>query len=280
MVMPQDFLERKHISAKNTAVDDSSQDGSFEAIQMMGVKIHMIDQEGLLGFIRETILGFRKRSIMYVNAHAMNLSYKYPPFREVLNQANLVFCDGFGVKWGARILGKRLPQRMTPPDWFPHLCEMCVQNQYRLFLLGARPEIVDKAAQYLQLTYPTLQVAGTFHGYFDKSPNSQENEQLLEQINSRHTNILVVGMGMPTQEYWISENWSQIHTEIVLTVGALFDLLSGEIPRAPRWVTDRGFEWLGRLFVEPSRLGGRYIIGNPLFIIRILMERFGILHLK
>jgi N-acetylglucosaminyldiphosphoundecaprenol N-acetyl-beta-D-mannosaminyltransferase len=278
--MPPNFSERNHISVENTTVEDGFQDGSFEAIQMMGVNIHVIDQEELLGFIRETISGLRKRSIMYVNAHAMNLSYKYPTFRERLNQGDLVFCDGFGVKWGARILGKRLPQRMTPPDWFPNLCEMSVENRYRLFLLGARPGVVDRAAHHLHRTYPALQVAGTFHGYFDKSPSSQENAQVLDRINSQHPDILVVGMGMPIQEYWISENWSQIRSNIVLTVGALFDLLSGEIPRAPRWATDRGFEWLGRLFVEPDRLGGRYIIGNPLFISRILMERFGILHIE
>jgi N-acetylglucosaminyldiphosphoundecaprenol N-acetyl-beta-D-mannosaminyltransferase len=106
------------------------------------------------------------------------------------------------------------------------------------------------------------------------SPEHPENESVIAIINRLRPNILIVGFGMPLQERWLMENWDRIHANIGLTGGAVFDYISGNVPRAPRWMTDHGFEWLGRLLVEPSRLWRRYLIGNPLFIWRIMKQRF------
>ena len=106
-----------------------------------------------------------------------------------------------------------------------------------------------------------------------------ENVALVEDINRVKPNLLFVGFGMPLQEFWLMDNWSQIQANVALPVGALFDYVAETIPRAPRWMTDNGLEWLGRLMVEPQRLWRRYIIGNPLFLLRILKQRFGLLKL-
>jgi N-acetylglucosaminyldiphosphoundecaprenol N-acetyl-beta-D-mannosaminyltransferase len=83
---------------------------------------------------------------------------------------------------------------------------------------------------------------------------------------------------MPLQERWLMENWDHIDANVALTGGAVFDYVSGELQRAPRWMTDNGLEWLGRLLIEPRRLWKRYLIGNPLFIWRVLKQRLGLLH--
>lgn len=100
---------------------------------------------------------------------------------------------------------------------------------------------------------------------------------VIEKINKVRPNILLVGFGMPVQEYWLQENWEKIDTNIALTGGAVFDYLSGELRRAPRWMTDHGLEWLGRLIIEPRRLWKRYIIGLPLFFLRVLLFKLGLL---
>lgn len=127
------------------------------------------------------------------------------------------------------------------------------------------------------MKYPQFQVVGTHDGYFDKSVDSQENQMVIEKINKVRPNILLVGFGMPVQEYWLQENWEKIDTNIALTGGAVFDYLSGELRRAPRWMTDHGLEWLGRLIIEPRRLWKRYIIGLPLFFLRVLLFKLGLL---
>ena len=153
------------------------------------------------------------------------------------------------------------------------LCEFCEKNEYSLFFLGGRPEIADKAAANLKRSFPSLQVLGTHHGYFNLSPDSAENIEVIQRINTLKPHILLVGLGMPLQEHWLMENWSKLDVNVGLSGGAVFDYISGELRRGPKWITDNGFEWLARLFIEPRRLWKRYIIGNPLFLYRILKQR-------
>jgi N-acetylglucosaminyldiphosphoundecaprenol N-acetyl-beta-D-mannosaminyltransferase len=140
-----------------------------------------------------------------------------------------------------------------------------------MFFLGAEPTVAEIAAFQLRERYPNLNIVGTHHGFFDKEFNSRENNDLIEYINSLHPNILILGMGMPIQEHWLMENWDRLNANIALTGGAVFDYISGELNRAPRWMTDNGLEWLGRLAIEPGRLWTRYIIGNPKFIWRVFI---------
>jgi N-acetylglucosaminyldiphosphoundecaprenol N-acetyl-beta-D-mannosaminyltransferase len=248
-----------------------------EAIELLGVRIHTLSVDALLDTMAQTILARRKALVANVNVHAMNLAYQLPWFRTFLNSADIVFCDGFGVKWGARLVGLNISHRYTPPDWIPSLCSMCTQHDFSLFFLGARPGVAQKAAHSLKEHFPNLQVVGIHHGYFDKTPNSPENEAIIQRINLVKPNILIVGFGMPLQERWLMQNWKYIEANLALAGGAVFDYVSGELRRPPCWMTSRGLEWLGRLIIEPCRLWRRYVIGNPLFLWRVLKQRIGLL---
>ncbi len=129
----------------------------------------------------------------------------------------------------------------------------------------------------MQARFPNLQIAGTQHGYFNKGTHSAENEEVLTIINAAAPNILIVGFGMPLQERWCKENWERLNANILLTGGAVFDYASGELRRGPAWMTENGLEWLARLIIEPRRLWRRYILGNPHFLWRVLLQRFGLL---
>jgi N-acetylglucosaminyldiphosphoundecaprenol N-acetyl-beta-D-mannosaminyltransferase len=148
-----------------------------------------------------------------------------------------------------------------------------------LFFLGARPGVAKKAAETLKAKYPGLRIVGYSDGYFDKTPGSIANETVLRDINRCKPNILILGFGMPVQEKWLMENWDRVDANIALTGGAVFDYVSGELRRAPQWMTTHNLEWLGRLIIEPKRLWKRYLIGNPLFLWRIVKQRLGLLDL-
>jgi N-acetylglucosaminyldiphosphoundecaprenol N-acetyl-beta-D-mannosaminyltransferase len=246
-------------------------------VSLLGVKICSLPVEAVIQRITDSILAKKKIYLAYANAYAINLAYEYPWFREFLNNAALTFCDGFGVKWGARLLGHDIPERYTPPDWFPRLAAVCAERHFTLYFLGARPGVAEKCAEQLRNHFPGLIVAGSHHGYFDKTEGSTDNQAVIRSINILNPDILVVGFGMPLQEHWLMENWSQLDTRVALPVGAMFDYLTGEVLRAPHWMTDHGLEWFGRLVFEPRRLSKRYILGNPLFLWRLLKQRFGFL---
>jgi N-acetylglucosaminyldiphosphoundecaprenol N-acetyl-beta-D-mannosaminyltransferase len=125
----------------------------------------------------------------------------------------------------------------------------------------------------LRERYPSLEIAGTHHGYFDKDPTSVSNSHVVELINSASPDILLVGFGMPIQEQWLKDNWETIEARAAITGGAVLDYTSGALRRGPRLLTDHGLEWLARLLIEPRRLWRRYVIGNPMFLARVLRQR-------
>ena len=138
-----------------------------------------------------------------------------------------------------------------------------------------RPGQIEAAVRDKLAAYPDLEIVGFRHGYFDHSAGSPENEAVVEEINAAAPDILLVGLGMPLQERWLMENWQRLDVRVALTGGAVFDYVSGRLRRGPRLLTDNGFEWLARLLVEPRRLWRRYLIGNPLFLLRVLKQRLG-----
>lgn len=234
-----------------------------------GVPVHPIGLQTLLRWIRQMVTRQQQASVMYANAHAINLAQQYPTFQDTLNKADLVFCDGYGVWLAAHWLGCSLPQRFTPPDWIMQLVALCIDQKYRIFLLGAQPGVARKAAHRLQANFPLLSIASE-HGYF--CPHGVENENVLQKINRVSPDILLVGMGMPRQEIWVRQNQHRHEVYVTICVGALFDYLAGEVRRGPRWMTDSGGEWLWRLAFEPKRLWRRYLLGNPAFVKLVLQQ--------
>jgi N-acetylglucosaminyldiphosphoundecaprenol N-acetyl-beta-D-mannosaminyltransferase len=245
---------------------------SKERINILGVGVDPISVAELHAKILDAIRRGGHDLVLNVNAHALNLCYRDPALRAFFNTAPVVFCDGAGVMLAAHILGRRLPERITYADWAWELADFAESEGISLFFLGARPGIAERAATRLLARYPNLRIVGVRHGYFDLTPGALENETVLREINATRPDILLVGFGMPLQERWLMRNWDRVDARIALTGGAVFDYVSGELKRGPRLLTDNGFEWLARLLVEPGRLWRRYIIGNPLFLLRVLKQ--------
>jgi N-acetylglucosaminyldiphosphoundecaprenol N-acetyl-beta-D-mannosaminyltransferase len=211
------------------------------------------------------------RRIGYVNVHAMNLAHDQPRFRQTLQGMDLVFCDGYGVKWGARAAGLGLPHRLTPPDWIDAFAEATAAAGQSVFALGDEDGVAARFQGLVQARHPGYRDAGSHHGFFAKS--GAENRAVVERVRASGATHLLVGLGMPLQEYWAEENLSALGVRVVLSVGALFRWYAGEEQRAPRWMTDNGLEWLGRLAQHPVRHFRRYAVGNPRFVARVLHWR-------
>lgn len=239
--------------------------------QLGGVPIHPIRLDAMLAWFDALIAARQRAVVMYANAFAINLAHQEPAFRDALNEADLVFCDGHGVRIGAALLGHPMPERFTPPDWVDRLAEQCAARGRRLFLLGARPGVAAESARRLQHRHPTLVVAW-HHGYFE--PDGADNQRLLATIEQARPDVMLVGMGMPRQELWMLANHLQHEVPVTIAVGALFDYLGGQMTRGPRWLTDHGLEWLCRLYFEPRRLWRRYLLGNPQFLLRVIEQRW------
>jgi len=210
------------------------------------------------------------RRVMYVNAHVLNQSREIPSLRAALERADLVYCDGYGVRLAAKALDAEIPHRMTGADWIWHLAALCEAAGQSVYLLGSEPGVAAETGRRLGRWYPRLAISGTHHGFFDIG--SPHDDRVVEDINERRPDIVLVGMGTPKQELWVEHNAARLNTDVLWTVGALFDYVSGRVPRAPGWLADNGLEWIFRLAIEPQRMWRRYLLGNPVFISRVMAQ--------
>jgi len=243
-----------------------------DRIEVLGVGVDPVTVDelhaALLRLAREDGLSL----VLNANAHCLNLCYRDPVLRSFLNRADVVFCDGAGVMLAARILGRRIPERITYADWAWRLAAFAEAEGLSLYFLGARPGVAERAAQRLRERHPELKIAGARHGYFDHAAGSPENAAVVREINAAAPDILLVGLGMLLQERWLMENGERLNARVALTGGAVFDYVSGRVSRGPQVLTDNGFEWMARLLLEPRCLWRRYLLGNPLFLLRVLRE--------
>jgi len=206
-------------------------------------------------------------SVFFVNPDCLNKTFSDKSYLHILKHADYVFPDGIGLTIACKILRSPLRENVNGTDMLPFLCEMAVQKNLSLFLLGARPGVSEAMSAQLQKRY-NVEIAGTHHGYFN---HEQESQDVVEKINGSGADIVLVAFGAPLQEKWISANKEKLQTGVVMGVGGLFDFYSGNTQRAPRWLRELGLEWVYRILQEPRRMWHRYVVGNPLFLFRVFM---------
>jgi N-acetylglucosaminyldiphosphoundecaprenol N-acetyl-beta-D-mannosaminyltransferase len=243
-----------------------------EALSVLGVRLNPVTSDGVHRHIERVIDSKQKSLILNLNVHCVNLCLKHEWLKDFINQAHLVFCDGDGIRWAARLLGYTPPPKITYDRWIWQLAELADKRRYRLFFLGGKPGVAKEAAENLRQRFPTLQIAGTNHGYIQMQ--GDENERLIAKINDAKPDIFVIGLGMPRQEQWLRDNWTRVDCHVFLTGGAVFDYAAGRAKRAPAWMIRFQLEWLFRLMQEPRRLFRRYVCGNPYFLARVLQEKW------
>ena len=247
-----------------------------EGVSVLGIHVDPLTVPMLHGRLADAVRTGDRATFLHVNVHALNLACRHPWLHRYLNSADLVVCDGAGVQLAARLLGGRLPARITYADWIWQLAALAERQGFTIFLLGARPGVADEAAHRLAERHGRLGIVGCHHGYFDHRPESADNRRVVEAINAANPDILITAFGMPLQERWLADNRARLDVRVALAGGAVLDYVSGRLARGPRWMTDNGLEWLARLLIEPGRLWRRYLMGNPQFLGRVLLQRLGL----
>lgn len=213
--------------------------------------------------------GNTSRSVYFVNAHTLNLASENPQYRQTLARGDYVFGDGTGVRWAARLLhSRRLRDNVNGTDLVPRLFAATAGRGYRYYLLGAMPEVIERAARRCKALFPGWTFAGCHHGYLDL----EAERRVVDEINALHCQMLLVGMGNPLQEAFIARNRGRLRVPLLLGTGGLFTYWSGDLQRAPAWVRRAGSEWLYLMLVQPHKFK-RYALGNPLFLGRVARSR-------
>jgi alpha-1,3-mannosyltransferase len=204
--------------------------------------------------------------VAFANANALNIASRDENFCGVLKRC-LVMNDGIGVDAASQILfGSRFPQNLNGTDLTPYYFQH-TRNNYRIFFLGSSSGVAERAAARLMaMCGGRHQIAGCQNGY----ARAGDTMGIVAKIAASGADVLLVAMGNPLQELWLADNLATTGCRLGFGVGALFDFLSGDVARAPAWVRATRLEWCYRLAREPGRMWRRYVVGNPVFLMRVL----------
>ena len=243
----------------------------MKEIELLGVTVTPATGEEISETILKNITEKQKCIMGTHNLHSIYLYHRLKSIRKFYALADYIYIDGMPIVWMAKCLGYFVNRshKSNFKDLFRTL-SFAEKRAWKIFYLGAKPGVVEEGIQNLKKDYPNLQMGGT-HGYFDATPGSLENEEVLNIINSYQPDILAVGMGTPRQEYWIAENYDQVHAYVIMTMGGTIDYVAGNKPLPPHWMGMLGLHWLYRLFSEPRRLWHRYLI-EPWFILYLFLK--------
>lgn len=233
---------------------------------IMGIRVAALGWSQALDELKRAIDGNGPQRIFnFLNANNANLAMRNPEYRRGLSKSE-VLPDGVGVDIASRALhGSAFPANLNGTDFIPALL-VHSERPLKVALIGARPENLQRAVSRFKIATPWHDFVAVSDGYFDKSDSSG----VLADLVAINPDITLIALGSPAQEIWIDQNISQGHGRVVFGVGALFDFVSGAIPRAPEVVRNLRAEWIWRLALEPSRLWRRYILGNPVFLFHLL----------
>jgi len=231
----------------------------FKSYEALGATVHPLKIEELNDIILTLVRNNEKKIIGNHNLHSIYLLHSDSVMRQFYSQSFINHVDGMPIIFWLKALGKQISTecRITYVDLIHPLMQIANENQWKIYYLGSKPGIADKASKLLCEKYQNVEIK-THHGFFEF--NSGKEKEILKEINNFQPQLLLVGMGMPRQEKWILNNIEFLKTNLIMNSGACFDYIAGAQKTPPRLLGKIGMEWLYRLVSDPKRLSKRYLI--------------------
>jgi N-acetylglucosaminyldiphosphoundecaprenol N-acetyl-beta-D-mannosaminyltransferase len=238
--------------------------------RILGVEIDRLDMDATVRRCEEIIEAGGPAQHVAVNVAKIVKLRDDPRLRAIVESCDLVSVDGQPVVWASKLLGDPLPERVAGIDLMFRLLELAQERGYRVFVLGAKQEVLETAAVKLAERYPRLTIAGLHHGYF----GDDESAEVCEAVRAAEPHILLVAMSSPRKEYWLAEHAADLGVPFSMGVGGSIDVVAGLTKRAPDFMQRHGLEWFYRFIQEPLRLGPRYLRTNARFAGLLTRELF------
>lgn len=256
------------------ASPDSATNHSNKSV-ILGFKIDCLNKQQVLNQIETYLRTEHKQPLMHVitaDSLAILRALQNTDFAQKLENAGLVIPDGAGIIWASDFLGCPLPERIPGVGLTVDLCKLAADNKWKVYLIGAKTEVIETAAQKLKANIKNLDLCAIRDGYM----TPEKEEAALKEIERLKPNLIFIGMGVPMQEEFISKIKAVAQSTVAIGVGGSFDVISEKLPRAPRWMQRCALEWLFRLWLQPARF--KRMLNIPVFITEILRHKWNSNH--
>ncbi len=241
-----------------------------QKIKLFDTNIDNLSVKETIDFVKKTIADKKQIHEQGVNAYKIVAMQSDAGLRKSVQQADLIQADGQAVIWASKILGRPLKERIAGIDLMQDLVEMAHENNYKIFFFGAREEVVKKVVENYSKKYDANLIAGYRNGYFNKD----DEAKIARQISDSQAQLLFVGISSPMQEFFLDHYRNMFpNVYFMMGVGGSFDVISGKVKRAPKWMQKSGLEWFFRFLQEPGRMWKRYLVTNSKFIWLVVKKR-------
>ncbi len=243
--------------------------GTNPRITILNTTIDVLNARDTIKLVEEYVKKKEPLHLMGVNADKINELNENERLKQIVNSCGIINADGESVIKASKYLGKPLPERVAGIDLMQSLVKLSEKRGYSIYLLGAKQEVVEKTTKVLKTQYPKLNLIGFHNGYFTE----KDWLDISAELKKLHPDFVFVGITSPMKEYLIEFLQDEGNNSVFMGVGGSFDVISGVIPRAPKWMQRSGLEWLFRVIHEPKRLFKRYFVGNWMFIKAVSNEK-------
>lgn len=248
---------------------------AFPRTNVLGVGVTALTLERAVAEILSVRGALRRGYICATGVHGVSEAQRDPAVRRALNEAWLNTPDGMPLVWLARAHGHHPVSRVYGPDLMLAVCDLGRTVGLTHFFFGGPPGVAEELRRKLTQRFPGLQVVGTQAPPFHPL-TPDELSALSAELAEKRPDVIWVGLSTPKQELFMAKHWPSLAAGVLVGVGAAFDFHSGRRPQAPRWMQRSGLEWLFRLATEPRRLWRRYLVNNPLFVVRVILQATGL----
>lgn len=233
-----------------------------KVIDFIGIRINNLTTEEIIQHVDFCIQRKTPCHIVGINVdqalRVLENSYSH----RIFDEAEIVFTDGKPIMWMSKKLEQPIIEKVSGPDLMLRICERAAKKKYKIFLLGAAPEVACQAANNLEREYPGLQCVGTYSPPFGFEKDPEEIKHIVSILRESGADQLFVGMGSPKQDIFIYENMNEYCIPVSYSMGAALDFIGGSTKRAPKWMCDHGLEWFYRFIHDPKRLFKRYFVDD------------------
>lgn len=248
---------------------------SVPRANVLGVGVSALNMRDAIRLCDEHLQTGARGYICVTGVHGVTEALDDPKFRRIQNASFLTVPDGMPMVWVGRLQGFRGMQRVYGPDFMTEFCEFSVSRGYRHFLYGGKPGVAEQLKTVLTGRIPGLQIVGCYSPPF-RPLNHEELAQLTSELEVLNPDVIWVGLSTPKQERFMADHRDELPARLLVGVGAAFDIHTGAIKDAPGWMKNSGLQWLHRLIQEPQRLWRRYLLNNPRFAWKVLMQFLGV----
>lgn len=243
--------------------------GDNQRIKMLNTIIDVLDVQETIDLVEKYVINKEPLHLIGVNADKINELNSNERMKEIVNSCGIINADGASVVLASKFLGNPLPERVAGIDLMQSLVALSENKGYSVYLLGARQEVVEKTAEVLKKRHPKLNLVGYRNGYFKE----KDWDAISDELKEKQPDFVFVGITSPLKEYLVEYLQDAGNNCVFMGVGGSFDVISGNIPRAPLWMQKMNLEWLFRVIQEPKRLFKRYFVGNTVFIKAVIKEK-------